>query len=449
MRRILRPHQCKGVIHGLHVRHPALFWKMRLGKTLTCIRTCRIYLNSPFKLVVAPNPALASWCEDLDNEDQLYVLLEGPRNKRLKLLSAYWMSTQPVWFLMNKEAHMVIPEVAGYPWDVVVLDESVFISTPKNQVKVSKFFLTHFRNVKHRWALCGTPAPETPLQYFNQLQWLDYHLLPEKNYYAFRFNHFQMIGYDWAITEDGQKYLSYYLNKCAMFLNRDDVHMGGVKVHERRMIKLPPKLRTAYAQLEKEFYFEMFGKPHDTIFSTQKYLWLKRMCGGFSKELGFKSYHKCEELKNLLEGEMKNEQIVVWCEFIEEVVAVNGYFNNLGYSCDFIYGNLSRIEREKKRQAFQAGKLQLLIILTKTMHFSSKLTAAAALVYYSSPESALIREQSEDRHIDLAVDDNALIIDMPCMDTVEEDNLESLFNKEVESVRIERLVKSIQKRRFQ
>jgi len=446
MKRILRPHQVRGVIHGLSVIHPALFWKMRLGKTLTCIRTCLLYRNCFTHLVVGPNPVISSWCDELDKEDQTYFILEGSREKKLQLLN--WSNfTNNIWFLINKEGHLSIPSIAGYPWDVVILDESVFISNPKDKVQATKFFTTHFRNVKHRWALCGTPAPENSLQYFPQLQWLDYHLLSEKNFYEFRHNHFQVDNFhNWTITEDGKKYLSYYLNKCAMFLSRKDVHMGGIKIYEKRAIQLSSNLQTIYNKLEKEFSFEIDGNLHETIFATQKYLWMRRICGGFSHELEIKSYHKCNEILNLLKGELKNEQIIIWCEFIEEVLMVYNYFNDLNFNCSYIYGNIPRPERENRRKDFQSGKLQLLIILTSTMCFSSNLSSAGALVYLSSPASALIREQSEDRAIDLSVNDNSLIIDLFCLNTIEEDLLESLIRKESNSMMIERMVKGIQKR---
>jgi hypothetical protein len=329
----------------------------------------------------------------------------------------------------------------------VILDESVFVATPPNKCVTTKFFLNHFRTAKHRWCLCGTPAPENQLQYFSQLQWLDYNLMREKSYYAFRHKYFTPSGFgDWQITEEGAKYLTYNLNKCCSFLNRGDVKLGGVKVREQRLVLLPSDVAKMYAQLEQEYYFELNEVGHDTIFAGQKYRWLRKFCGGFNNEIGFISYHKCDELHKLLSGELQGESVVVWCEHIEEVLGVHEYLFKKGYKVEFIFGGVNNKKREERRQLFQLGKIQVLVILTSTMCFSSKLTAAAALIYFSSPESGKIREQSEDRHIDVSVSDNALIIDMPCMDTLEEDILQSHLLKEAQSSRIERMVKSMKKR---
>lgn len=443
-RKILRPYQKAGVRFCLGVRHPALFWKMRLGKTITCLRTCLLYRDCIRFLVVAPYSALAAWQEELAEEGQHFVPLYGTRQQRAALLRAE-VPTGRVWYLLNREGHFVLPEIAGADWDVVILDESVFIANPGT--KTTKYFTHHFRNVKHRWILCGTPAPESQLQYFSQLQFLDFHLLPERNYYQFRHHHFAVTGrHDWEVTPDGAKYIAHHLNKCALFLNRHDVKLGGVKIRERRAVTLPPGLMTSYRQLESEFYFELLGQPHETIFASQKYLWLKRLCGGFCEDISLRSEHKSDELLNLLRGELRGEQLVIWCEYIDEVIGVHDCLSRAGVSADFIYGAVSPANREKRRRSFQAGNIQVLVILTKTMHFSTKLTAASALIYFSSPEAALIREQSEDRHVDLSVSDNILIIDMPCSDTVEEDILNSHVEKEASSVMVERMVKSIQRR---
>jgi hypothetical protein len=444
-RRVLWKHQQAGVLFALPVVHPALWWKMRLGKTLTCIRRCLLYKNCKTFLVVAPFAALSAWESELQAEGQQMMLLYGERKKRLALLQNT-ISDNRIWFLINKEGHFAVPEIAGIFWDVVILDESVFVAEPPNLCQTTKFFLTHFRTVKHRWCLCGTPAPESPLQYFCQLKWLDAKAIPEKNFYEFRHKHFEMIGYDWKITDDGSKYLSYYLNKCSHFLNRGDVHLGGIKIREQRVVELPSELRRAYNKIEKDFYFEIEGVPHDTIFATQKYIWMKRLCGGFNSGIGLESYHKCNELLSMMTGELKNEPVVIWCQFIEEVFGVCNFLLRAGITTDYIYGDVPPVKREEKRKMFQAGNLQALVIMTSTMCFSSKLTAASALIYYSSPESGKIREQSEDRHIDVTKSDSVLLIDMPCLNTVEEDILESHIQKETHGLKIERMVKSIQRR---
>lgn len=443
-RKILREYQRKGVKFALPIRHPALWWKMRLGKTLTCIRTCLLYSDCRLFLVVGPFSVFPAWDEELRGEGQMVIQLADTRQKRLAQLSNL-PTTGNVWCILNKEGHFVIPEVAGIPWDVVIIDESVFIADPST--KTTRFFCTHFRTAKHRWCLCGTPAPESPLQYFTQLQFLDFNLMKERNFYEFRHKYFTPSGFGvWNISEEGTKYLSFILNKCSMFLNRNDVKLGGIIVREQRLVKLPSEICKAYNQLEKEYYFELNNQEHDTIFAGQRYTWLRKFCSGFNKETDLKSFHKCDELYKLLTGELFGESIVVWCEYIEEVLGVYNYLIQKGFKSSYIFGDISNVKREERRQQFQQGKIQVLVILTSTMCFSAKLTKAAALIYFSSPVSGKIREQSENRHIDVSISDNALIIDLVCMDTCEEDILQSLIDKETQSAMIERFTKGIKRR---
>jgi hypothetical protein len=442
--RALRPNQRDALRYTFGVTHPALFMEMRLGKTLVAIRRIKTYRNSSKILVVGPYSVLAGWEDDLrdDGEQHIFNLTGTSTQRSEKLQSIKWMhDDHRSWVLMNKEGWMSTPQIAGIFWDVVVMDESIVIKNPS--AMITEFFLKYFRRVPHRWILCGTPAPENELDYITQLNFIDPSIL-RSSYYRMRAKYFRPADRDphsFRMTEEGKAFLATRLAKSCFFQSRAQVHMGGVKIRERRMIQLPAAIRKAYNTVEQEFVLELEGQLIDkTIFASQKYIWLKRLCGGWLPDET--STHKVDELLSLFNGEMKGQQAVVWCQFIWEIDLVVSMLPGSAA----IHGGVSQVEREKRRQLFQAGQLQYAVIQPETMKFGSKWTAADALVYYSSPESATAREQSEDRSLDVSTKDNVLIIDMPCEDTVEEDVLMNLLWKDVRSDGMERLVKSIQKR---
>lgn len=444
--RILRPYQRMGVRYGLRTQHPFLAWEMRLGKTLTCIRTIQLQSEVRLILVVGPFAAICSWINELALENEKCIFLYGSRDERLSLLNEVTQyDSGRIWALINKEGHMVIPEIAGCIWDAVVWDESIFLANP--QVKTTAFFTKYFRSAKHRWALCGTPASESPLQWFNQLMWLNRKILRENNFYKFRHNHFIQDGYDWVLSRGGEKYLSYILDQNVSILKRKDVNLGGSKIRQIRYVELPKKVRKMYNKSLESFFFEFDGIMHKSIYATQHYIWLRKFCSGFNSDLEYVSYHKCNELWDIIQNDFRKEQLVIWCHYIDDVCGVYWYLRDKGIQVDFIYGDTPVTTREEKRQQFQNGKIQILVILTQTMSFSANLSAATALIYFSHNESGKIRSQSEDRHLDSSSSESLLIIDMICMNTVEESILKGYDEKEMSNAGVNWILNALKRER--
>lgn len=459
-RRHLRVHQRKGLAWALKVPHPALFWKMRLGKTLVAIRASKLYRNCHRILVVAPFGPLGGWMEELTAEGEQYTLLVGSKTQRLKKLNIALTNPGKMWCLLNKEGFRPLPEIANVDWDMVVLDESHFIKSPpraklkRNNKKVkytvgslvTRFFIDNFRAVRHRWLLTGTPAPESPLDYFCQLLFLNPTLLTTRSYYHYQHKYFEAQGYEWKITEEGKKALNWTLSKCAHFLTREEVKLGGVIVRETRLIKLPANVRKIYNTLEKEFLLENSGKETlMTQFAGQKYHWLLALCAGFY-DSHYCFPHKINELFSLCTGELLGEQLVIWCQRVQEIELINELMEERHISCRMIHGKVKPGMREQFRKDFQAGKIQNLVIQPETMKEGTKMTAASALVYFNSPAAAVTREQTESRHIDTDTNDNALVVDLVCNDTIEEDILEAQVWKESDQEMIARVQRSIRRR---
>lgn len=444
-KKILRPYQCDGVRYALKVQHPFLAWQMRLGKTLTCIRTLQVQANIKLILVIGPFSAIHSWINELNEEYEKHIFLYGSRDERLnKLTDALNYNSGRIWVLINKEGHFVIPEIAGSRWDAVIWDESIFIANQKAQT--TQFFTKHFRSSRHRWALCGTPDSESPIQWFNQLKWLDNKIIDGRNYYAFRNKFFDQIQFKWIINNEGEKYLTSKLNQYVSILKRQNVDLGGAKIREIKYIELPKELRKPYNELVEYFKFEYDKTTYKSIYATQQYIWLRKFCTGFNQELHIEFTHKCDTLHEILQTELKNEPVVIWCHYLDDVWGVYHYLHKKRYKVQFITGLDKVSVREQRRQAFQNNKIQILIILTQTMSFSANLSNASALIYYSHNESGKIRTQSEDRHLKPNSKDSLLIIDLICIDTIEEHILKGYDDRLISSSGIDWLLHAIQGR---
>ena len=301
----LRNYQVRG-LHYMRAHNAcALFWEMRLGKTLTTIRHVQQLPYINYVLVVAPYSALIGWKQELKNSNISYTEFVGTKKQRLSLLT----NNNAKYILMNKEGFLVVPEIAKCSFNVIILDESTFIKNPK--AKVTKFFIKNFTNVKYKIILSGTPAPESPLDYFCQLQFLNPNILGYRNYWEFRHEQCYQAGFEWRLKRKGLNWLTQRLSRTCSFLKRQDVGFTEKKIYEQRNIALPGLIKKAYDKLEKEFWVDIQGVEIRTAFAGAKFCYLRELTGGFAHDTLVSDY-KIQEIINLLQGELKKESVVIW-----------------------------------------------------------------------------------------------------------------------------------------
>lgn len=440
--RTLRKNQKIAFKYCCAVQNPALFMEMRLGKTLVTIRWAR-YRRCWKNLIVGPYSVYKSWLDELclEEEEKWGIIpLFGNKDDRYRILDQNYDNNK--WFFINKEGHLVLPELAEFLWDAVIIDESTCIKSDDSQI--TQFFRKNFRNVPHRAILTGTPAPESDLDYFSQLKFLDPDIFREENFWQFKRNNFGTIGFRTSISPRGSRYLSKQLSKYCFFQTRDEVDLGGEKIYEKRFVKMSPHMRKLYKKIALDFMIEIDGVVLDaTVYAHTKYLWLRRLCGGFV-EGEMKFGEKVTELVYLLHTELKDQPVIIWCKFTDEIEFLNKYLTNVGFTVGTVYGKINPKNRPLIQGEFQKGSFQVFLLQPGCFKYGVNLSCASVMIYYSTPESNETRQQSEDRTIDVSLKTGALIIDLIVEDSLEEDILISLKKKEQRQAMMRRIVNRIQ-----
>ena len=446
-------------------RHPALFAEMRLGKTLVAIRRCKLIRPHDDRLrvlVVAPNSALGSWERELHLEGEEGVAwLEGTREERLTTLRDVSAS----WYLINKEGHLVIPEIGGQrpceacrgrgwtraddgdkiacgrcgrrgyvrgepcPWDAIILDESPFIKNVR--ARVTQFFLRNFKNVPHRFALTGMPCPEGPLDLWAQLAWLDGGAaFGFKSFWGFRSGMFApAFGWDWQPKAGNLARIERDLGRRAFVLSRREAGLSVPKVHETRRVQMPKALRSKYRTAEREFVLQdLQGKEiKRTIYATTRWHWLRQMCGGHVDErLVWPG--KINELVSLLKTELAGEQVVVWFAYNEELRASARAIKRAKVSHAQMYGKTPAAARREMEGMFRDGKIRVLLVQQKIAEFGMDLGAADTAVFFSRHAALQTNAQSTDRIVRVGKK-GVLLIDIVVEDSVDEDVAELVATK--------------------
>lgn len=419
-------HQFDGFVYARHEQDPALFMDMRLGKTTTFIRRANLYEPRNKRhglkiLVVATNSSFDGWEEEweLEGEDSVLFLNSGTREERVDLL--YHAGAK--WTFINHEGYRALPELKDIDWDVVCLDESsVYLRNPK--AKITKFYLKYFRDVPHKWLMTGTPNPESDLDYVTQLLFLDGHFCGCKNYWDFRNKYYTINpdGFGWTPKAGTLNMIRDYVGERCFILRRKDAGMPDKKIYQTRYVELPPDIREIYNNMESDFMLEVNGEIRkSTVWATGKYIMLRRLCGGWLGDQGEVWDGMIKELVTLLTTELKNEQVVVWFVFNDEIKRALKALNAKYISAATITGETDLDMRRTYRRGFQEGKIRILLIQAKVAETGMNLSAADTAIYFSEPVSLLTNKQTEDRILSLNKSGPLLYIHLVARNTINND----------------------------
>lgn len=442
MRKRFYPHQHRMMRYAMSEAHPALFVEMRLGKTLVTLRRCALY--SPRNralglrvLVVAPNSALGSWAHEGEGEDWRVFWLTGVKRARTQQLEdTMTIAEQPTRAicLINKEGWRALRIIRLCPWDAVIVDESPFLKNPK--AAVTKFFLKHFRAVPHRWVLTGTPCPEGEEEYFCQLAFLRGGAFGFKSFWAFRQHYMEPDPFGsgaWLLKPGAADHIRRVVGGTCCVMRRRDVGMDKTKVYERREVEMDAETRKRYDKAENELVLSIPGEEdRSTKWITVAWSWLRQMCGGFvDGKLVWDG--KIRELLELIDGELRREQVVVWCAFNAEITAIVNALRVKRITCSWWNGNIRPAIREVTRQGFQSGRFRVLVVQEATAQTGMDLSAAGTSIYYSTPVGQMSRMQTEARILSLGKNGPLLYIDLVTKDSVDEDVMKILSEKKAMS----------------
>lgn len=406
-----------------------LFFQMRLGKTLTTIRYAK-EMGLKKNLIIAPLSIIEpTWKKELELEKLPYFqFTRAALNPKFQARLPYKYETiHDLWHLEN------LWVVANYEfvrsdkglfsevqWDLVCVDEATKLANPNN--KISKFCAENFRSAKSRMILGGNPTPNDLAEYFQQVKFLKGDFLGYTDYHKFVHSHFttnggnKLIPYTRSLPQ-----LEAELKQFCYKIRRQDVNVGSKKVYETKVVELAPQYRKQYDEME--LMWALNETETEWIIVCMNYL--HQMAGGephFDKSISAR--HKLDEVFDLLDGDLKDEKVVFWCNFRYEQRRLYEHLSRKYPETAIINGGTPIVERTRIIQQFQeTSNYNLLLATYGTLDFGIDLSAADTMIYWSLPWSRLKREQSEDRIIHPKKTYPVLYIDIVAKDTIDVDIL--------------------------
>lgn len=440
----LRPYQRRALAYSLKEQHPMLFMEMRLGKTRVAVAALKARVPKGKKvLVVAPYSALHSWQEELRFFGISFTLWTRG--------SGYEVAD---WILINKDAPRrkeARARLSTLHFHAVVLDESPFIKNPQSDSysfwsrgKYDKKVVLPeaYLRAPLRMILSGMPAPESPLEYFTQLEFCG-HDFGCSSYWEWRQKYCVQppLCPEWFLRRRGEVELMRILKRHAFILRRKDSGIVETeKVYQTRTIEMSPAMQKIYTRAEEDFVLELpDAEPTRTNYAITRFTWLRRLAGGFYK--GAVWAGKLNAVTELISGELRDSKIIIWAVFTEELEA-------LGKATGFpiISGAVDPKCREQITADLNSGKIRGIIAQPECARYGVNWSAADTAIYFSSPVGLDTRSQSEDRVVQVGAEGIKLIIDFITEGTVDVDIKKALTRKERKEQSLRGVVAAIQSR---
>ncbi len=397
----LMQHQKEGVELAKEKKRWLYAWDTGVGKTATAIEIHK--MKKVKTLVVCPLSIIEqAWMEDIKkfapeikaiNLWQLGKLLSKNGNGKKETYTKD-LAKAPLGIINFEAFKAQRPYLEAAGFKMVIIDESSKIKSNKSQI--TKDITSFCENMEHVYEMSGTPAPNTPLEYYPQIKVVDPTVFG-KSYWGFRNKYFYECGFKWIMKPDMKKEFEQKLAQCMSVIHKDDVLDLLEQTWNIRSVTLSPEELKVYNTMAKQLVAELSDKYVTAANAAVKIGKLRQITSGFiiddTNTVHSFGKSKLNELSELLE-EIGNHQVIVWCQFHEEGRRLKKL---LGDKAEVINGTIPQAEREVSITRFKRESLQYLIAHPKSLGHGVTLTTCSYAVYYSMDYSYESWKQSADR----------------------------------------------------
>lgn len=459
-------HQKQDLINTIDKPYYAHFWEMGTGKSKLIIDlSCNLYNQDKIRavLIVAPNNVHRNWTSQ---EIPVHASIPykagywsgGNHSKKYKKeLQDLFDSKRLIFFAMNYEA---FPTKRGYAiaeyfvkrfFCLFVLDESHKIKNNTAQRTKQLLKLANHPNIVSKRILTGTPVTGSPLDLFNQFNFLSEDILFFRSFYSFK-HHYAKIEKTQTFQKTKKHPKGWIYEKIIGFKNLNELRkkIGPYitrktkeecldlpeKIYQRLPIQMTKKQKDIYDEMEKNLSLEFDMSTRELRqeianfvltgivtckISLTKFLRLRQIISNFvmtdtgetiviDEDCNPKLNALLEDLKDTFEP-FKNNKIIIWASFRYEIFLITEILQKL-YGKEVVasyFGDTKKEDRIKIIKLFQnldpnkpgkvtkKSKLRILVSNPASGGMGIDLTAASLCYYFSNSYDAEHRWQSEDR----------------------------------------------------
>jgi len=399
------PYQQRAVDHLLERDAAALFLDPGLGKTAIALEAFqRLKAKGEAKrmLVVAPlRVCQLVWRQEgrkwTQFRDLTFSLLHGPKKEKA-------LDEQVDIHLINPEGVQWLTQQffarTDLPWDIVVLDE--LTKFKNHRAKRSKKLKTKLKQIKRRWGLTGSPAPNGYMDLFGQMLILDDGASLGKFITYFRDQYFtkNWDGFSYDIRPGAAERIEARIAPLVLRMSAEDYLDLPPLVEHTIPVELPPAALKAYEEMKKEMLLALPEGVVTAANSAAVYSKLKQLTNGavyLSENEGNRKtwveVHeaKLDALEELID-ELAGQPLLVAYEFQHDLARLRARLGDDTPTLSGLSGKrIAEVEAEWNR-----GELPVLLVHPASAGHGLNLQGAGAshICWFSKPWDLETYEQT-------------------------------------------------------
>lgn len=451
----LYKHQRKAVDFAIRSNgNCALFHDPGLGKTRTCLEVFRHHrqVHPALRLLVVCPLSLvnSAWGEDIKRfTDFTYAPFKEMNG------------AVPDVVVINYEALIskrYLPEILKLIRNhdfMCVLDESSRLKN--NRSKTTETLLSLADKFKYRLIASGTPMPNSELELWGQIGFIQPGVLPN-SFYAFRNTYFHLersgrvmhmngqrmtsadmrrflsTGWHYAISKENRQSLMEEIQPFTHWVRKDDALDLPEKIEQIREVILSTREQKAYDEMAEHLVTEVEGEEIAAQVALTKLMKLRQATSGFfynregsGVEIGNPT--KLKELEEILE-ELGPQPVIIWVQFRQEVEAIKRLLTEK-YGADQVatlYAGTR--DKEDSINRFKNDQVRYLIAHPKSAGHGLTFVNCSVMVFYSLDYSYETHAQARDRIHRIGQKNSCLYIYITARGTIDEVLLKVLQRKQ-------------------
>lgn len=406
----IEPFKHQKVALALCQRRPffALFMEMGTGKTKVIVDLLGNYYRDtsglPPTVVVGPVAVINNWKRECaTNQPHLRVAVaQGSQAKKLEAVQLAKNGLVDI-LVINYESFWRLAEELMFPMFAIVLDESTKIK--HRATKQAKAIIKVSTRAARRYILTGTPTPNSPMELFNQVRFLDPTVFGA-SWYGFRDRYAIMGGYG-GHEVLGWKNLDELTRKLAAIsyrvMKKDCLDLPE-KIFKEYRIPMDAAQAKIYKEMAQDLVTTIKGSEIMATVVLAKLTKLRQLASGFcyddmGKAIPLDTNPKLNQLEQILPEISKGHKVVIWTSFREEMSMIGALCEKLKLGWARYDGTLDAKTRDAVVQEFQdpTGRYQIFVGQQHAGGLGITLTAADYCIFFSNDYSSEIRLQAEDR----------------------------------------------------
>lgn len=435
----------------------ALFADMGTGKSFMLINNAALLYDQGkinALLVVAPKGVYRNW-QDLEIPKhmpahivyRMALWTPAPRKAEKAALDRLFEVSEDLKILvMNVEAFSTKkgPDFAkrfllGHD-AMMVIDESTTIKTPsssrsKSTEKVGK-------GARYRRIATGSPVTKSPLDLYQQCEFLSPQCLNMHSYYGFQARYAVVVERQLA-THSFKQIVGYRrleelkekLDRFSFRVTKEECLDLPDKWYVKRDVELTEEQVKAYNEMKNFALAQMSEGLVSTSNALTQLMRLHQIiCGHVKTDDGTIVHLPNKRIQELLDViEETSGKIIIWATYRPDIEAIKLALQK-AYGMDAVgtyYGDTDGDERQRVVTDFQDPNkpLRFFVGNPSTGGYGITLTAASTVIYYSNSFDLEKRLQSEDRAHRIGQTKNVTYIDLIAPGTVDEKIVKALRDK--------------------